>query len=288
MATLAVPQDGGDALAPRQAAPFLKWAGGKRQLLPELLKDAPAKISTYYEPFVGGGALFFALAARGRFRRAVLADCNQDLIDCYQAIQSDVKGVIAALRGLSVGSDEYYELRAQSPAKLDPAERAARTIYLNKVGFNGLYRVNSRGLFNVPYGRHKNPVVCDVPRLLAAASALRKVKLLRQDFEQTVATAKPADFVYFDPPYVPVSATAYFTAYAESPFGPTEQGRLAQVLRRLRERKVPALLSNSDCSMTRDLYDGLELRSVAVRRNINSVATKRGPVKEVLVKSFPY
>ncbi|HET6147400.1 MAG TPA: DNA adenine methylase [Polyangia bacterium] len=288
MATLAVSRPDDDVLIGRRSAPFLKWAGGKRQLLPELLKEAPRTISTYYEPFVGGGALFFALAARGRFRRAVLADCNQDLIDCYQAIKSDVKGVISALGGLAVGPDEFYELRAQNPTELDPSRRAARTIYLNKVGFNGLYRVNSRGQFNVPYGRHNNPLVCDVPRLQAAAAALKNVKLCCQDFAKTVATAKPADFVYFDPPYVPVSATAYFTAYARSPFGPSEQGRLAQVLRQLRERKVPALLSNSDCAATRGLYDGLEMRSVDVRRAINSVATRRGSVKEILVKSFSF
>jgi len=268
--------------------PFLKWAGGKRQLLPELLKEAPQKIDTYYEPFVGGGALFCALAAGGRFRHAVLADCNQDLIDCYQAIKSNVDGVIAALREQAVGPDEYYQMRARVPTELDPPMRAARTIYLNKVGFNGLYRVNSRGLFNVPFGRHKNPRVCDEPRLRAAAAALRRVKLVCGDFADTVASATSKDFVYFDPPYVPVSDTSYFTAYANSPFGPGQQLRLAGMLRVLAARRVPTLLSNSDCPTTRELYHELAIRSVDVRRAINSVATRRGPVKELLVKSFAF
>ena len=269
-------------------APFLKWAGGKRQLLPELLKEVPEQFDTYYEPFVGGGALFFALAAAGRFRRAVLADCNPDLIACYGAIKSDVDGVIAALRPLPVSSDEYYEIRARDPKGMSPAERAARTIYLNKVGFNGLYRVNSRGQFNVPYGRHKNLQVCNEPRLRAAARVLRDVTLDCGDFAEAVASARPQDFVYFDPPYVPVSSTAFFTAYAESPFGPTEQARLAGVLRELGKRRVPALLSNSDCPTTRSLYRGLRPRKVEVRRNINSVAARRGPVGELLVKSFSF
>jgi DNA adenine methylase len=267
----------------------LKWAGGKRQLLPRLLGDAPKQIDTYYEPFVGGGALFFALAAAGRFRRAVLADRNHDLISCYRALRTDVGGVIRALGRLSVSQEEYYQIRALDPARLDAATRAARTIYLNKVGFNGLYRVNSRGEFNVPFGRHRNPVICDEARLRAAAAALQgDVELLCQNFVETVAPAKPGDFVYFDPPYVPVSATSYFTAYADAPFGPKEQQRLAETLRALGKREVAALLSNSDCPTTRVLYRGLRPRSVEVRRAINSVATRRGPVKEILVKSFRF
>ena len=267
--------------------PFLKWAGGKRQLLPELLKEAPRQIDTYYEPFIGGGALFFALAAEGRFRRAVLADCNQDLISCYQALQHDVNQVIAALLRMSISEEEYYKVRATDPATLEPSERAARTIYLNKVGYNGLYRVNSRGLFNVPFGHHRKPVICDQPRLQVAAAALQGVELVCRDFAETVSDAQARDFVYFDPPYVPVSVTSSFTAYADR-FGLAEQERLANMLRTLGEREVPALLSNSDCPATRDLYRGLRPRSVQVRRAINSVASRRGPVSELLVKSFRF
>jgi DNA adenine methylase len=269
-------------------APFLKWAGGKRQILAELLKETPDGIDTYYEPFVGGGALFFALASAGRFRRAVLADCNPDLIDCYLAIKTDVDAVITALRRLPIDRDQYYEIRAIDPATLDLAARAARTIYLNKVGFNGLYRVNSRGQFNVPYGKYNNPTICNERRLRADARVLRDVTLECRDFSESVAPAGPGDFVYFDPPYVPLSSTASFTAYAKSPFGPVEQARLAAVLRALGQRQVPALLSNSFCPTTRALYRGLRPRSVQVRRSINSVGDKRGPVKELLVKSFSF
>jgi DNA adenine methylase len=272
----------------RLPAPFLKWAGGKRQLVPQLLACAPAKIDTYYEPFVGGGALFFALYAERRFQRAVLADGNEDLIACYQAIKDDVEAVVAILKSEVRSEEEYYRLRGTDPATLNPAERAARIIYLNKVGFNGLYRVNSRGKFNVPFGRHLNPTICDEPRLRAASAALQNVKLVCQDFAKTVADATPRDFVYFDPPYVPLSATALFTAYARSPFGPAEQSRLAETLRSLGERKIPALLSNSDCPTTRKIYRGLRPRAVQVRRSINSVGTRRGPVGELLVKSFDF
>jgi DNA adenine methylase len=269
-------------------APFLKWAGGKRQLLPSLLRTAPRVIDTYYEPFIGGGALFFALYAQKRFKRAVLADQNDELIRCYQALKDDVDEVIGELKRLSHDEKEYYSIRATDPAKMRAPERAARTIYLNKVGFNGLYRVNSRGLFNVPFGRYARPNICDEPRLRAAAAALQDVELRQQDFQKTVALAQPGDFVYFDPPYVPVSATSSFTSYAETPFGPDAQGRLATTLRELGARKVHALLSNSDCAQTRQLYKGLRPRKVEVRRAINSVATRRGSVGEILVKSFRF
>jgi DNA adenine methylase len=275
--------------APDVAAPFLKWAGGKRQLVPDLLRLAPKAIETYFEPFVGAGALFFALHSAGRFRRAVLADRNPELIDCYKALRDDVDGVIGALKRMEPDQDTYYRIRAQDPATLDLSDRAARMIYLNKVGFNGLYRVNSGGQFNVPFGRHRRPQICHEPRLRAAARALAgNVELVCRDFAETVQRARPGDFVYFDPPYVPVSATAYFTAYARTPFGPDEQSRLAETLRGLGQKEVAALLSNSDCAATRRLYAGLRPRKVQVRRAINSVATRRGPVGELLVKSFRF
>jgi len=274
---------------PDVAAPFLKWAGGKRQLVPDLLRMAPKTIATYFEPFVGAGALFFALYAERRYRRAVLADRNPELIDCYTALRDDVEGVIRALRRMEPESDSYYEIRAQDPAALAPPDRAARMIYLNKVGYNGLYRVNSGGQFNVPFGRHGKPQICNEPRLRAVAKALAgNVELYCGDFDETAARARPGDFVYFDPPYVPVSATAYFTAYAKTRFGPDEQSRLADTLRSLGANGVAALLSNSDCAATRRLYAGLRPRKVQVRRAINSVATRRGPVGELLVKSFRF
>lgn len=253
------------------------------------MKLVPQKIDTYYEPFVGGGALFFALAARpGTFRRAVLADANPELVLCYQALRRDADAVIDRLRRYRYGEREYYAARELEPERLSPESRAARTIYLNRTGYNGLYRVNREGRFNVPFGRHRRPVICDEVRLRAAAAALKKATIVCRDFEQTVKDAAPGDFVYFDPPYVPLSPTSSFTAYAQRRFGPDEQARLAEVLRRLGAGGVPALLSNSDCASTRELYQGLPTDEIFVRRAINSVATSRGPVAELLVRSSTF
>ncbi len=272
---------------PRPPAPFLKWAGGKRQLVRRILALAPASIETYYEPFVGGGAVFFALAAEKRFARAVLGDANEELILCYGEIKRDVEGVIAVLKEHRYDKDYYYDLRDRDLTSMAPTERAARLIYLNRCGYNGLYRVNRAGKFNVPFGRYTNPVICDVTRLRAAHAALRRTTLVSQDFERTLRTAKKGDFVYLDPPYVPLSATASFTAYAKKPFDLAEQARLAKQLRGLGTRKVAALLSNSDCSETRALYPSYR-EAVPVRRAINSVASGRGAVGELLVRSFRY
>ena len=271
------------------AGPFLKWAGGKRQLLPRILDLVPRRIDTYYEPFLGGGALFFALAARGAFRRAVLTDTNDELVNCYRAVRDDVESVITALRRFRNTPEHYYRVRAQSPSRLAPVARAARVIYLNRCGYNGLYRVNSSGRFNVPFGRYVRPTICDPVKLRAAARALRAVEIRHADFGEVLGAERFGgdDFVYLDPPYVPVSATASFTAYAGD-FGPAEQQRLASALRALSARRVSALLSNSDCAATRALYRGLDLEAVQARRAINSVGRGRGAVGELLVRSFRY
>ena len=271
------------------AAPFLKWAGGKRQLLAHIEPLLPERIDTYFEPFLGGAAVFFRLAASGRFRRAVLADANPELVNCYKAIRDDVDGVVSELRKFRNERALYYRVRRRDPATLSPAARAARLIYLNRCGYNGLYRVNSKGQFNVPFGRYRRPVICDEPRLRAAAAALRNVKIVCGDFAATLENAGPRDFAYLDPPYVPLSATASFTAYAKRDFGSDDQERLAAVLRAFGARKIPALLSNSDCRITRDLYQGFEgIQRVPARRAINSVGHARGPVDEILVRSFDY
>jgi DNA adenine methylase len=270
------------------AAPFLKWAGGKRQIVGTILEVAPARIDTYYEPFVGGGAVFFALAGQGRFRRAVLADANAELIRCYQAVRDEVDPVIEALSAYRYDRAFYYRVRERDPARLTRAGRAARLIYLNRCGFNGLYRVNSKGRFNVPFGRYRNPVLCDPAKLRTAAAALKRAELLCADFEGTLDGARARDFVYLDPPYVPLSPTSSFTAYEQRGFDLEDQHRLARLLRRLGARGVPALLSNSNCGVTRDLYRGLRPRRVAARRAINSAAHRRGAVDELLVKSFAF
>lgn len=266
--------------------PFLKWAGGKRQLLPRILALVPARVRTYYEPFLGGGALFFAMAAEGRFKRAVLGDANGELIACYTAVRDQVEDVIDKLSRLRNTPDEYYRVRRQRPEALEPPARAARIIYLNRCGYNGLYRVNSEGKFNVPFGRYARPRICDPDRLRAASSALQPVELVRGDFASILARRRldAQDFVYLDPPYVPISKTASFTAYAGG-FAMPDQERLAKLLRKLSDKGVAAVLSNSDCPDTRRLYEGLAWDTVPARRAINSVASRRGPIAELLVQT---
>lgn len=281
---------GAAALSPR-FRPILKWAGGKTRLVPLILARLPSRIGTYFEPFVGGGAVFFALAAERRFQRAVLADKNRELIDVYKGVKSDVDGVIALLLQYTRRHSEeaYYRARDLDPESLDLAERAARLIYLNKTGYNGLYRVNRAGQFNVPFGRYVNPKICNEPRLRAAADALRArgVSIKVADFERSSEPAKPGDAVYFDPPYVPLTKTASFTNYHSESFGAEQHQRLAATFAELTRRKVAAVLSNSGGKETRRMYDGegVEIERVLVSRPINSKATSRGAVAELIVSN---
>ena len=265
------------------AKPVLKWAGGKTRLLTEILDRLPAKIDTYYEPFVGGGAVFFALAGQGRFRRAVLADQNPDLIEVYRALQKEGEEVIRALREYKDYNDEqsYYQIRAQAPR--GRARRAARFIYLNKTGYNGLYRVNRSGSFNVPFGRYKNPKILDEPALRAASAALEGARLRCADFEHVVCNAAPGDAVYFDPPYLPLSKTANFTAFGRQPFELPAHKRLARVFTESAGRGVHTLLSNSSTDVARGLYAGHTIDTVQGRRSISCKGHSRGPVDEILV-----
>jgi DNA adenine methylase len=272
-------------MTPRSTRPVLKWAGGKSRSLSRILAELPEQVDTYYEPFVGGAAVFFALAGQGRFKRAVLGDRNSALIDLYRALKKDPEAVIRALRKYRYDRDEYYRVRALDPAELDLSERAARTIFLNKTGYNGLYRVNSRGEFNVPFGRYKDPNFCDEDNLRGASRALKRVKLQVGDFEKVCSEAKLGDAVYFDPPYDPVSKTASFTAYYKGDFGRAEHERLSRLFERLAKRRVSVVLSNSDTPFTRGLFDGFRLSAVDVTRPINSKAGARGTVSEILVTS---
>lgn len=271
--------------------PILKWAGGKSRLLPLILSRLPAQIGTYFEPFVGGGAVFFALAAERRFKRAVLGDKNRDLIDVYKGVKTDVDGVITLLTDYARRHDEdtYYATRDLDPETLDLAQRAARLIYLNKTGYNGLYRVNRQGRFNVPFGRYRNPKICNEPRLRAASEVLRGrgVSIKVADFEALSERAEPGDAVYFDPPYVPLTKTSSFTGYHSEVFGAEEHLRLAGAFARLTERRVAAVLSNSGGRETRKLYlgDGIAVEKVMVGRPINSAAGKRGAVAELVVSN---
>ena len=282
---------GASASTRSRPRPILKWAGGKTRLVPRILALLPAQIATYYEPFVGGAAVFFALAAEKRFKRAVLGDKNRELIDVYKGVKANVDGVIALLTEYARRHDEetYYQTRELDPEALDLAERAARLIYLNKTGYNGLYRVNRRGRFNVPFGRYDNPKICNEPRLRAASEVLRArgVSIKVADFEALSERAQRGDAVYFDPPYVPLTKTASFTGYHSESFGEEEHRRLAGAFASLTERGVAAVLSNSGGKETRKLYvgDGVAIEKVMVGRPINSSAGKRGAVAELVVSN---
>ena len=274
--------------------PIVKWAGGKSRLLPELRKHLPAEIRTYAEPFAGGAALFFSLAQDDlsglrdgrRFKQAVLADRNEDLIACYRAVRDAVEDLIVALTEYRYDKDLFYEVRDRDPRKMSDVERGARFIFLNRTCFNGLWRVNSDGNFNVPFGRYKNPKIGDPVGLRAASKALKGVKLEHADFSDVTATLRAGDFVYFDPPYVPASKTADFTAYAVEGFGATEQARLVDELERLRTRGIFAMLSNADTPRTRALYKDFHYETVDAPRSINADGAKRGTATELIVTNW--
>lgn len=278
------------------ARPFLKWAGGKTALLPKLLEAAPERIETYYEPFLGGGALFFALQAEGRFQQAVLSDSNEQLINAWTQVRDAPEPLI---RALAVYQRKYRERSEEEQAEFYYVVRskratcdlggAARLIFLNKTCFNGLYRVNSRGQFNVPHGRHTNPTICDEENLRAVSEALQEVELQVADFADAPKDATKGDFVYFDPPYVPLSETSNFTAYTKSEFGPKEQRRLAQTAALLARQGASVALSNSGHPEVASLYAPAQftLHEVHARRAINSIASARGAVSEYLIQSAP-
>lgn len=271
-----------------EAKPFVKWVGGKRQLLPHLLpifSNADAS-AVYHEPFIGGGAVFFGLRSQGRAPKSRLSDVNKELIDAYTAIRDLVDDVISSLkRHERLSTKEYfYQVRAQRPRALP--EIAARLIYLNKTCFNGLYRVNNSGAFNAPWGRYDNPTICDEPNLRAVSATLSASTLDVAPFQTVLDAARPGDTVYFDPPYVPVSATSSFTEYSVGGFSGREQEVLASTFRELDKRGIRAVLSNSDTKDVRRLYSGFRIDQVLARRNVNTRADRRGPVAEVIVRNF--
>ena len=269
----------------RSCEPVLKWAGGKARLLPEIVKRLPSRklwTGGYFEPFVGGAAVFFHLVPA----HARLSDWNPELVHLYTVIRDDVEGLIADLGRHMHDRTYYYAVRAIDPETLSPIERASRTIFLNRTCFNGLYRVNQRGLFNVPFGKYDNPTLCPTDRLRAAAKALEGVSIAQGDFEAAVAEAKRGDFVYFDPPYVPLTPTASFTNYTSSSFGVEAQRRLAQVFTDLGKRGVRCLLSNSDTPLVRELYAGHHIDGVLAPRAISRDGEGRKAVGEVLVRNY--
>lgn len=270
---------------PAVIRPFLKWVGGKRQLLPELWKSVPETFGRYVEPFVGGGALFFELRARGWSGRAILNDVNWHVAQTYRAVSESVEDVIRALRRLRYDKAQYLALRAKMPNDIEhtAVEAAVWTIYMNRCGFNGLWRVNKKGQFNVPFGRYTNPTICDEPVLWGASAALQVARIMNGDFEGSLISVKRGDLVYFDPPYVPVSATANFTGYAKDGFNLDDQKRLRDCAARLKRLGAHVILSNADVPLVRELYKGFHIRAVSARRNVNSKASSRGAVGEVII-----
>ena len=271
--------------------PIVKWAGGKTRLLGALLSRVPTNVDTYVEPFAGGAALFFALAseaAAGRrtYARAVLVDQNPELVACYRAVRDDVEGVIEALRHYHYDEAMFYAERERDTSKMGDVERAARLIFLNRTCFNGLWRVNAAGRFNVPFGRHKNPRIVDEDRLRAAQVALARAEILHGDFANATQSLKAGEFVYFDPPYAPLSKTTPFTSYAAGGFGPSDQHRLAAEFERLKACGVRGMLSNADTKGMRAMYKDWPVHIVSAPRPINSDPSKRGNTREILVTSW--
>ena len=281
-----------EAVAPTEAQPFLKWVGGKAQLLAQFDAFFPAQITRYVEPFLGGGAVFFHLRARFPQLHALLRDNNDELINTYTAVRDRPRELLRRLdrHHADFRADRethFYLVRSQHhlPAA-HTVERAARMIFLNKTCFNGLWRVNSKGEFNVPIGSHHNPALYDEENIYAASRALEGVHLQTQDFRDTLAQTRRGDFVYIDPPYYPVSPTASFTSYTKDDFGEEQQRELAALYADAARRGVRLMLSNSDTEFIRHLYRNFTIHTVSARRMVNCDGTKRGAVNEVVVTNF--
>ena len=268
--------------------PVLKWVGGKRQLLPELRRRMPRRFTTYYEPFIGGGALLFDRQPQ----KAVLNDSNSELINVYCQIKTDVAALIDALKRLHNTQADYYRIRQMDRdgtlAQMSSVERAARIIYLNKTCYNGLFRVNSHGEFNSPFGFYKNPNIINEPVLLAVSAYLssHELKLKCGDYNEALKGIRKGAFVYFDPPYDPVSSSASFTGYTQGGFDSEEQERLCEVCKSLNRKGVKFMLSNSDTERINSLYKEFNIDKVQARRNVNSDGAGRGEVFEVIVRNY--
>lgn len=275
--------------------PFLKWAGGKTQLLDQFSRLYPREFAAYHEPFVGSGAVYFHLKSlkmngtlNGSMTRAYLTDCNDELVNCYRVVQNNVDELIKLLtRHKRRHSHEYYyKVRSQDPAQLNNMQRAARLIYLNKTCFNGLYRVNRDGQFNVPMGRYQNPAILDEARLKVVSQSLQSAHINYSSFKEVLNKATWGDFIYFDPPYHPLSKTSNFTSYTENNFGNHEQSELADVFRELDRKGCKVMLSNSSARFIWKLYEGFKRVHVKAARLINSKAQKRGKISELVILNY--
>lgn len=272
-------------------SPILKWVGGKRQLLSEIIPLINKNCSTYVEPFVGGGAVFFELQPK----KAIINDFNGELINVYRTVRDYPEELISALETHAKNNSEdyFYSVRAidREPnyAQLSSVERAARIIYLNKTCYNGLYRVNAAGQFNSPYGKYKSPNIVNAPTIRAMSKYLKEknITILQGDYREALKGLRKGAFVYLDPPYMPISSSASFTGYTENGFNYEQQVALKEECDKLRAKGIAFLQSNSDCPEIRELYKDYDVRTVRAKRNINSDATKRGEINEVLIYYVP-
>lgn len=272
--------------------PFVKWVGGKRQLLKQFRDmnlyppdEFDPTVNTYFEPFVGGGAVFFDLLPKN----AELSDLNHELVVAYKIIKSSVDELIQSLKNHIYDKDHYLAVRAQDPKDLSDVEVASRFIFLNRTGFNGMYRVNKKGQFNVPFGRYENPLICDEQNLRRVSAALQFVGIEERGYEAVLERAEKGDFVYFDPPYHPVSATSSFTSYTSSDFTEDDQTELRDLYLKLHEKGVYVMLSNSDTPLINELYskkNEIKVHKVSAGRSINSKADGRGKITEVVVTNY--
>lgn len=261
-------------------SPFVKWAGGKSQLVQALAAHVPGGFRRYLEPFVGGGALFFYL----RPEAALLNDLNEELMVTYGVVQQKVETLIQILRSYPYSKAFYYRLRAQDPRRLDHISRAARLLYLNRTCYNGLYRVNKRNQFNVPFGYYRNPTICDEQKLRVASEALKDARLFCESYSTFLTReARAGDFIYLDPPYQPVSRYSDFKRYTSSFFYERDQEALSALTKQLVSRGCYVLASNSDTPFTRKLYRGFKIINLRARRSINKNGNGRGLVNELLI-----
>lgn len=270
--------------------PFTKWTGGKRQLLSVIKTSMPRTFNRYFEPFVGGGALLFDLAPHN----AVINDYNFDLINCYRQIKDDPNTLIELLIEHKKNNSKEYYLNLRSADRdarimeMTQVERAARIMYMLRVDFNGLYRVNSKNQFNVPYGRYSNPKIVNEDLILNISDYLNNSNIQIQwgDFEESVADSDGGDFVYFDPPYIPISETSSFTSYTAEDFNYLDQVRLRDTFKRLDERGVFVMLSNSDSPLVRELYQGYNIHTINVNRTNGATTKSRKQITEVIVTNY--
>ncbi len=274
-----------------QVPTFVKWAGGKTQLLPKYEPFFPKSINRYFEPFVGSGAVFFYVKQKYNPEYSMISDVNQDLINTYKIIKNDVDDLLEILKNHKKNHAQnpktyFYKMRTKFNSTKNKLEKTALLIYLNKTCFNGLYRVNSKGDFNVPFGKYKNPPIVQESKLKKASKLLHNVDIKKMKFERIKSHIKNGDFIYFDPPYYPLSKTSSFTSYQKDTFLDREQKKLWKIFKLLDEKNCKIMLSNSDHEFIRSLYNSYDIKVIKANRMISCNGAGRGPINELLIRNY--